>query len=224
MNLSQIRRYRRRNRTLPRMVANNPLLIMGLDFPFVVVGATGLKNAVAFSVEMLFIHLFTMIVAYLIAPKLKIWQRVFATTIVSTVVMVFSRELVLMLIPDIENYAGMYLYLMALNGVTLFQANFLSKEAKLPKVMVSAMLNIVVFALTMTVVSVIREYLGTGTLWGIPVPSFARMEGVRAPFFGFILMGMLIALGRFINRKLTGFAIIDNMRRESTAAAEQPQG
>lgn len=186
------------------IIVENPLLLLGIDLPFIVVSAVNLKSAVALSIEMLFIHLFTMICAWFIASRVKIWQRVFITSTVSTIMMLISRELVLKIIPDIENYAGIYLYLIAVNGFTLIQANFLSPRAKLSSVIKNSALNILAFTVSISVISVIREFFGSGTIWGIPASPFTKMEGIRAPYFGFILVGFLIALLRIISRQITG--------------------
>lgn len=215
MKLSEIRKYRKKVKVIPDLLEHSPLLFLGLDLPFVVVCANSLKNAVALSIEMLIIHLVTMFAAWLIAPKLKVWQRVFVTSAVSTIMMLISRELVIMLIADIENYAGMYLYLMAVNGVTLFSATFLSEKTKLKEVAKTSLINVGFFTVIMVVVSVIREYLGSGTLWNIPVPHIVKLKGFNAPFFGFIFIGFALAIIRFSRKKLATLYIMENIRRES---------
>lgn len=185
------------------VLSSNPILAFGLDLPFIIVSAINLRSAVALSIEMLFIHVVTMICAYFIASKVAVWQRVFVTSIVSVIMMLISRALVLTLIPDIENFVGIYLYLISVNAVTLIQANFLSSNSKLRTVVKNAFFNVLAFAVCMSLVSIIREFLGNGTIWGIPISPFGKLSGIQAPFFGFIIVGFMIAFIKLINYKIT---------------------
>ncbi len=69
-------------------------------------------------------------------------------------------------------------------------------------------------------VSFLREYFGNGTLWGIKVPSFVKMEGLRFPFFGFIMVGFLLAMYRFLNKKLATFVILEKARKQYSRTAK----
>lgn len=223
MNLSQIKKHRSKTKLLPIMLTGIPLITPSIDLPFAVAASTSVKNSVAFALEMLFIHFFTMIVGWVVRKKLKIWQRFIVTTITSTLLMIISRALVLSFFPDIENSAGMYLYLMAMNGVTLAQAGFLDDDATLKAVVESALINISIFSSVVFLVSAIREYLANSTFWGVPIPFLIKLDGARSPFFGFILLGILLGIWRFVSRQIVGFQIIDSARKEKIALASQKE-
>lgn len=214
MKISQIRKYRKKYKLLPRMTFDNPLLILGLDLPFIVVAANSVKNAVAFSIQMFMIHIVTMLVAYAVAKKLKVWQRVFVTTTIATGMMLASSYLVIRLIPNIMNSSGMYIYLMGVNGVTIFQANFLSKKASFESVVKTSFLNATIFSGAMLAVSLVREYLSNGTVYGIQLPYLVKLTGVAAPFFGFIMVGFLLAVSRTMTKSFAHFRILENVRKD----------
>lgn len=215
MKLSALRRYRKRSSRISTMLSSNPVLFILMDLPFVVVTATSLRNAAAICIAMACIHLVTMLVAWLIVSRVRLWLRALVTVVVSTCVMLLAREMVISLFPEVTTSLGMYLYLLSVNGMTLFQANFLDKKAKLGHVMGNALAGVLGFSLIMALVALFREYFGAGMIWGIPVPSALRLSGIRAPFFGFIMVGFLLAFFRYFNKRLAGFRIVEAARRDA---------
>jgi hypothetical protein len=70
----------------------------------------------------------------------------------------------------------------------------------------------------MFALSAVREYFGTGALWGVPFASAYRLSGIQLPLAGFVLLGFLIAFMRFFNRRLMGFLISENYRHQNRFA------
>lgn len=190
--------------------------MLGFDLPFLIATSTSLKNAAAMSIEMAGIHLVTMAVSVIFARKLPLWVRSVITTVVAAGMMMLTRELLFYLFrDDITNSLGMYIYLLAVNGLTLFQSLSLTPRSKLVPVMKKEAFHVLAFVLTMFVLSFIREYFGYGTLWGVEVATKYKLSGLAIPFTGFILMGFFLAFIRFFNHKLLGILIEESHRRES---------
>jgi Na+-transporting NADH:ubiquinone oxidoreductase subunit NqrD len=119
------------------------------------------------------------------------------------------------LYPAIVDSLGIYIYLMAVNGLTLTQTRALEDKAKPLPVLRKAISNVLGFSAIMFLLSLFREYWGSGTLWGVPVPAPVQLPGVLVPFFGFILVGFLLAATNLINKKLLGLAIRESALREA---------
>lgn len=199
----------------------NPVLVLGLDLPFVIAASIGLRYAAALSLEMLIVHIGTMLAAAFIRRWLSGWQRYMANMAASTLLMVFARFLLFSVSPmreiflGVSDTLGIYIYLLAVNGMTLMQAGSMRGNVKPGPVLVSAVMNALGFAITVMGVSLLREYFGAGTLWDVPVPSPIRLSGLLAPFSGFIVMGFLLAGARFFNKKITGFRLRERARKEA---------
>lgn len=193
------------------------LLLPGLDLPFIVVGATSLENAVALSIEMFIIHIVTMLLVFILGRRMKMWQRALVTAVISTGAMILAREFVIWLLPDITNYIRLYLYLMAVNGVTLLQITTLRRDSKLTTVLKTSVASVGIFAALMILTGIIREYLSTGTLWGRAFSIPFKMQGITAPFFGFIVLAFLLAGGRMIANRF----FPDNTPEEPPSNTEQ---
>ncbi len=215
MKLSTVKRYRKKHRLLGSLILKNPVLVMGLDLPFVIVASTSMRNAVALSMQLLLVHMVTVTVGMITCRKLPIWQRAMVNAGVSTVTMMLSRILVRAIFPGITNSAGMYLYLMAVNGMTLLQTGEQDKQAKPWTVLTGALYNVLGFGSVVALVSVLREYVGNGTLWGVNLPSIIKVGGVLLPFGGFIVMALVLAAAKFLSKKFLGLALVESARKEA---------
>jgi len=213
MNLSFARKYRRNHRFWHDLFKQNPALILGVELPFVIVCANGLQNAVALSIMMFFIHLVTVVIGRMLTLELKLWQRFAINVTVSTAMMLVSREVVIYLFPTIMNFVGIYLYLMAVNGLTLIQATYREGPRKFVPIVTRTFVEIIAFAGLMLIISFVREYFGNGTLWGIPMPIPFRQPGILYPFFGFIFTGFLLAFLRRINKLMLAMRINEAQRQ-----------
>ena len=215
MKFSKIKKYRKRHRLLGALLMRNPVLVMGLDLPFVIAAAVSLRGAVAMSIQMFLIHMITMTVGIATCRKLPMWLRVIVNVMVSTLVMIGGRVLIVGLFHGVSSTLGMYLYLMAVNSMTVFQSITISKRAKLWPVISGAFLNALGFSLVVIVVGLLREIFGNGTLWGVPVGIPVKMSGLLIPFSGFIIVGFLLAFTRFVNKKLLAYSVAETARREA---------
>jgi len=182
------------------MHTDNPALVHGVELPFLIVGASTLMNAAALSIMMLIVHMVTMIVARLLTIRLSLGKRAVVNVVISTVMMLIAREICIRIFPNIMIHLGIYLYLMAVNGLTLIQANARRGPTKLSQVLSRAAVDVVAFAGLMFAVALVREYFGNGTIWGVPVPIPFRQTAMLYPFYGFIIVGFLLAFLRRINK------------------------
>jgi electron transport complex protein RnfE len=201
----------------------------GLILPFIIVCGNSLRNAVGLSIEFAFIHLVTIVAALVFLRRLPDKAKLPATLAVSTAAMVFSRFLVVYFIPDLINSAGVYLYLMSVNGMTVFSAleierirsaNFTLRRRRrfLLRSAFEAAISVVFFAVLIFFVSFVREYFAFGTLWGIPVISPVKLTALSLPMGGFIFIGLVLAGGRFLNRTIDRATVRSQIRSDEKFA------
>lgn len=215
MKVSAGKSYKRKHRILSSIFISNPSLVLGFDLPFLIATSTSLKNAAAMSIAMTGVHIVTMAFSVIFARKLQPWLRAIVTVVVSAGMMMLTRELIFWMFRDIANSLGMYIYLLAVNGLTLFQSLSLSPRSKLVPVLKREFFHVFAFVITIFSLSLLREYFGNATLWGVPVPMKFKLGGLAIPFSGFIMMGFLMAVVRYFNHKLMGLAITESYNRQS---------
>lgn len=215
MELAKIRKHRNRYKAVDIFFARNPVLAISLDLPFLIATTISLRAAVAMSLELFIVHMGTMLCALITRRYLAGWVRPMVNVTVSTLLMVVSRLWLIALFRGITDTLGMYIYLMAVNGMTVYQSSTVKRDAHPGLVMGEAFLDALGFSLAMFVVSLFREYVGNGTLWGRSVPVPLRMPGLLVPFSGFILVGFLLALTRVVNKALLGLALREQARKDA---------
>lgn len=215
MRFSQVKKYRKKHKLLGALLIRNPVLVMGLDLPFIIAGATTLKNAAAMAIQMFLIHMVTMLLGMITRRKLPLWLRMLANACVATMMMMVAQVLILRMFQGISNALGMYLYLMAVNGMTMLQASTMDKNAKIWPVLSGAFLSALGFSMVAVVTALIREYLGYGTLWGVAVAAPVKLSAMAMPFAGFIIMGFILAAARFLNKHTTALVMRENAKRDA---------
>lgn len=215
MELSKVRRYRKRHKLIAALFSQSPVLMIGLNLPFLIATSVSLRAAAALSLELLVVHMGTMVVALLAARHCPRGVRPIVNVAASTLLMVVARLWLIAFFRGVVDSLGIYIYLMAVNGMTLTQSNSLAQDAPPLPVLRGAFLNVVGFSVLMFFLSFFREYLGSGTLWGNPVAVFLRLPGVLVPFFGFIMVGFLLAGTKVLNKKLLGLALRERALREA---------
>ncbi len=216
LELAKMRRYRRGGRTLRRLLlGGNPALVIGLNLPFLVVASVSLRAAAAVTLELLLVHMGTLAVMLTVRRAQGGAVRLATQVAVSTLLTVWARLLVIRLFGSAAGTLGMFLYLMAVNGMTLTGGAAIGARHKPGRVLVGGLLQVGGFALAIALLALAREYAGYNTLWGVPLPATFRLSGVTAPFFGLILAGFLLGAGRFAGKAVAGARMRERARREA---------
>ena len=213
---SEIKRFRKRQGLLSSRVWKDPVGTLGLDIAFLVVTSISLQAAATIAIEMAFIHLGTVIAALALCGVIPRWSRPLVYPAISTLIMLGATTMLGGLFPMVTEMMGMYIYLMAVNSMTFAAAMSVERGDKIYPVLGRAFTCVVAFALTMFVLSLLREYLGWGTIWGSTVPHIISMDGLLVPFFGFILLGFLLAGVRTLSKVASASAIKEQARRATT--------
>ncbi len=113
------------------------------------------------------------------------------------------QMLVKAFLPSIDKSLGIYLPLIVVNCIILGRAEmFASKNSPLPSVLDGLGMG-VGFTAVLTLMGAIRELLGAGTLFSLPVTSnfISPMIIFLLPPGGFFVFGILVALSNYIARK-----------------------
>ena len=107
-------------------------------------------------------------------------------------------------LPDIDTALGIYLPLLVVNSMILSRTeNFASKNSVLPSVLDGLGMGIG-FTVVLTLMGVIRELLGAGSLFSLTVTArfIEPMIIFLLPPGAFFVFGMLIALSNYLVKKM----------------------
>lgn len=96
---------------------------------------------------------------------------------------------------------GMYLPLLTVNSFVVLHSELYFYKLRKKLLLPALFLHIAGFSLTAVVVALIREIFAYGTICGRVVDIPIHMQGLSAPWAGFIILGILCALHRLIFQK-----------------------
>jgi len=186
-----------------------------MDLPFLVVTSMSLQAAVIISTEMAMIHFGTVLCAILFCRFLPRWSRALVYPAIATLIMLGAELWLGGLFPMATGMVGMFIYLMAVNSMTFAAAMSVEPEDRIYPVVVRAIKSICGFVVCMFAVSLVREYLWLGSVWGRGLPHIITFDGAHMPFFGFILLGFLLAGGRVVGKVVQAVVMKDQLTMDN---------
>ncbi len=180
-------------------LTENPLLfgLVGV-FPAVAAASTG-STALAAGICALAALLVTNLAASLIGGRLP--RRLRAALMLLLAACVSSGEQLALaaLLPDTADALGVFIPLVAVCGLTLSREDFAAERHPVSALLDAAACG-VGFTAALTLFGVIREVLGSRTLFGLKLP-LPPVLAFSAPMGGLLLLGLLSGAARYVRTK-----------------------
>lgn len=176
------------------VLLNNPVLERGLVIAPVIVAANSLKNALSLGVAFTVITFFTIAISYFIPKSIPYTFRVIGNAMIASLIFIPAVLLVEQVLPGSTQSLGIYLPLLATNSLIIQKSESRFHKMNYSTMLLQLLCNAAGFFLVVTVVGTLRELLGSGTVFGVPVPGLTfKAPAFLFPFMGFILVGFLAA-------------------------------
>ena len=185
------------------IIKENPVLRLVLGTCPTLAITTAAKNGIGMGLAATFVLIGSNVVISLLRKIIpdKIRIPAFITVIAGFVTIV--QMIVKAYLPSIDAALGIYLPLIVVNCIILGRAEmFASSHSPLPSLLDAVGMG-VGFTATLTLMGIIRELIGAGTVFGLPVltgitPNFPVMIVMLLPPGGFFVFGILVALSNKI--------------------------
>lgn len=194
--------HKKNPRKFTGLFFRNPVLVGGLLLAPAVVAAFSLKNALALSLTLAVVTLPTLAVASVVRKSVQPWLRIPLYSLLAAALLVPAYFVVAPIAPTIFDSIGMYFSLMAMNSVLYIRAEKFAVHNTIGAAVFDGLSYCCGFAVAALLIGGIRELLAYNTLWGISVSFPFKMSGAELPFMGFLLVGMLAAIGRYFRTAL----------------------
>ena len=183
-------------------IIKNPVLFEAIGIAPVVAMAVSLKSAIILSfvsfVELLLIEC----LACLLMKKLKGSVRKMIYAILGLLINIPLFLLFKYLAPNETASAGIFLPLLAVNSLIALHCERFAVKHNFKATALDAISAGFSYAAVILIVGVIREILGSGTVYSVKLNIPVKLPGLLMPFGGFLLLGfMAAALKAIINRK-----------------------
>ncbi len=184
------------------ILAKNPVLVATVGLCPVVAICTSLKAALILSVITILTLIFAQLITSLFLKLLPQWVRLGLYTLISMIIVVPSMLFVQKISPETMLALGIYFPLLAVNPLIVRNCE---REAIDASVLTSIGTSICAglgYSIVLIIVGIIRELLGSGTIWGVHVSPFEPAEAMLMPVGGFIIIAFLAAILRAYFRKV----------------------
>lgn len=205
---NRLRQYRRLVERFDGLLTRTPVITYGLAIPFAVMGTVDSRAAFALSVGMMVISLLSTAVGWGL-KRMGQGREVYmlVTAILSSLALSGLSRLPLGGFHLPVGMLGIYFPLLAVNTLTFFLVTRCDESRPLLRNLAQAFRFVLSFVFFVMTVSVFRELIGKGSIFGRKMLNTLAIPTVLMPFFGFILVGMLSAFCRLANRMIRGWCL-----------------
>ena len=212
---SRLRRYKKLVNRFDGLLTRTPVITYGLAIPFAVMGTVDTRAAFSLSVGMMVISLLSTAVGWGL-KRMGQGREVcmLVTAILSALTLSALSRVPLGGFHLPVGMLGIYFPLLAVNTLTFFLVTRCDESRPLLQNLAQAFRFVLAFVFFVMIVSVFRELIGKGSIFGVKVLSNMEISTVLMPFFGFILVGMLSAFCRLVDRMIRNWCLIRD--REDT--------
>ena len=194
----------------------NQILVsmLGLCAPLAI--TTSVENALGMSVALMFVLILSNVIIAAIRKFVPNEIRIPIFIVVIATLVTLVEMLMAAYLPALSKSLGLWIPLIVVNCIILGRAEAYASKNNVLDSLIDAIGIVIGYALVLILISVIREFLGTGgiTIWGDLKFNlndlFQRTDDNQFSFFtnffmtptsAYIVLGLLIGFANIINRK-----------------------
>ena len=184
------------------ILTNNPIFVQLIGMCPTLATSTSLKNGIGMGLAVTFVLMCSNLVISLLRKFIPSKVRIAAyIVIIAGFVTIVDLSLQAYL-PELSSSLGMFIPLIVVNCIILARAEaFASKNGPLPSLIDGLSMGLG-FTVAISILSTVRELLGSGTIYGLPVFGDGNTQIIVLILHagGFLTMGLLIALFQHLTR------------------------
>ncbi|SEH36991.1 electron transport complex protein RnfE [Ruminococcus flavefaciens] len=165
--------------------------------PVIICGDT-LKNAMALIYAFSAITFLSVLISSFVPKKLPYTAKIIIYALISAAVYVPVKLAAEEFYPDSIERIGIYYPLLAVNSLIVFQTEAKFFKMKKLDMMISLIFCIIGFDAVMLLTGFLRELFAYGTINSKIVDVNTLISGLSQPFGGFIFLGLMCGVYRFI--------------------------
>lgn len=180
----------------------NPVLERGLVLAPVIVASYNAKHSFILGFSFLLITFISVFVSSFIPKKIPYTIRTILYTLIASGVFIPVAMWMDRLFPQTLFKIGVFLPLLVANSLIVVKSESRFHKRRMGIMLIDLLCHCLGFFLVILVVGMIREFIGSGTLFGVQLQTGFTIPAVLMPFSGFILVGFLAALVKKLKYKL----------------------
>lgn len=192
----------RRNSVFDGVLGDNTVLSALMVISPVIMCGDSLKNAEALSYAFTSITILSVLISSLVPKKLPYALKIVIYALISSLIYIPVKVATHEFYRDAIERIGIYFPLLAVNSLIVFQTEAKFFRMKRARMFFSLIFYVLGFDIVMLLTGVVRELLAYGTINGRIVDADVLISGLSQPFGGFIFLGLMCGLYRWIRAKI----------------------
>lgn len=202
VNKTFYERHRQKLQKVNGLFMTNPVLERGFILAPVVAAAYSCSNAMALGIGFVIITFLTVMLSSFISKRIPYTIRIILYALIGCVVFVPTAMLIDLMFEDALYTTGVFLPLLVANSLIVVKSESRFHKHNKGYMAIDVFSHTVGFFIVIVLVGLIREFFGSGTLFGVSVNQLIVMPALLMPFSGFILVGLLAALGNIVRKRI----------------------
>ena len=185
------------------IITNNPVLVQLIGMCPTLATSTSLENGLGMGLVATSVLICSNFVVSLLRKIIPQKIRIASYVVIISVFVTAVEMLLKAFLPDIADSLGLFIPLIVVNCIILARAEaFASKNKPIPAAIDGLAMGLG-FTFALAILSSVREILGAGTIYGIPLfgENFQPATLMIMPAGGFLALGFVIAAFQKILKK-----------------------
>ncbi len=185
------------------LVLQNPTLVLLLGMCSTLAVTTSLQNSLGMGLSTTAVLILSNLVISLLRKLIPSQIRIASYVVVVAAFVTVIDLLLQAYFPELSKSLGIFIPLIVVNCIILARAEAFASKHTPGYAAVDGLAMGLGFTMALCVLGTIRELLGAGKLWGMPLfgPNFQPVLLIVAPCGGFIVLGCVIALVQWLRNE-----------------------
>ena len=184
------------------LVKNNPTFVLVLGMCPTLATTTSAMNGLEMGLATMFVLILSNIFISLIAPAVPDKVRIPVYIVVIATFVTLLQLLMQAFVPDVYNTLGLFIPLIVVNCIVLGRAEAFANKNSVADSALDGIGIGIGFTLSLTVIGIVREILGSGSIFGWKfIPGDGMLAFVMAPGAFLVLGYLMVLFNKYLAKK-----------------------
>ena len=184
------------------LVKNNPTFVLVLGMCPTLATTTSAMNGLEMGLATMFVLILSNIFISLIAPAVPDKVRIPVYIVVIATFVTLLQLLMQAFVPDVYNTLGLFIPLIVVNCIVLGRAEAFANKNSVADSSLDGIGIGIGFTLSLTVIGIVREILGSGSIFGWKfIPGDGILAFVMAPGAFLVLGYLMVLFNKYLAKK-----------------------
>lgn len=183
------------------LLSRNPVLVHAIGLCPLIAVAKSASTALALSVVSAIILIACEALAALVYKKLPKWLRIGVYALTGIIIVIPIQLFMEKFLPSVTVNLGIYIPLLTVNSLVMHRCETFALAVPVKKAFLDAAANSLGYAIALMLTGIIREMLGSSSIFGIYLDFLPLAEGFLMPFCGFIILGFIAAFANWMRSR-----------------------